>query len=112
MESEVLEELAGLIRDAVCLKSYLAACTEFQREAFRGISTSLIGTAGAQRAALPSSQNTGSAENPFEKKQANDTKKASVSTQYDNGEGSKSNGVKPNSHALYGDDIKLPAPSS
>jgi len=44
MESEVLEELAGLIRDAVCLKSYLAACTEFQREAYQSLTHALLGT--------------------------------------------------------------------
>jgi len=116
MESEVLEELAGLIRDAVCLKSYLAACTEFQREAFRSISTSLIGVVGAQRTGAGPAQEAGrGVDNPFEKTQANENvpaKKATVSTQYDNGEGSKSNGIKPNPHALYGDDIKLPAPTS
>jgi len=46
MESEVLEELAGLIRDAVCLKSYLAACTEFQREAYQSLTHALLGTHG------------------------------------------------------------------
>lgn len=44
LESEVLEELAGLIRDAVCLKSYLAACTEFQREAYQSLTHCLLGT--------------------------------------------------------------------
>jgi len=47
MESEVLEELAGLIRDAVCLKSYLAACTEFQREAYQSLTHTLLGGATA-----------------------------------------------------------------
>ena len=40
----MLEELAGLIRDAVCLKSYLAACTEFQREAYQSLTHCLLGT--------------------------------------------------------------------
>ena len=47
MESEVLEELAGLIKDAVCLKSYLAACTEFQREAYHSLTHALLGTNGS-----------------------------------------------------------------
>lgn len=40
-EQQVAEELAGLIRDATCLQSYLAACMEYEREAFRGAASAM-----------------------------------------------------------------------
>ena len=124
MESEVMEELSGLIRDAVCLKSYLAACTEFQREAFRSISAALIGIGPqrAQTAVVHTHQAAGGAkasgasgggggggggasqeENPF----------GLTQSQRDAANGSDAEGGgKPLAavpkHALYGDDIKLP----
>jgi len=121
MESEVLEELSGLIRDAVCLKSYLAACTEFQREAFRSISASLLSTQPSAKAGQASAGHSGTAEedNSFDGQgeEANDAPASTrdqQAAQAGGGDGKKvkkkgSKGSR--SHALYGDDIKLPAPS-
>ena len=45
-EAEVSEELSGLINDAVCLKSYLSACMELEREAFRAAGRALYDEGG------------------------------------------------------------------
>jgi len=138
METEVLEELAGLIRDAVCLKSYLAACTEFQREAYQSLTHALLGTTangsqqGSQRvqgSGPTASHPNGSgaamssqidADNPF-----GVNKNVSVDLQLTaKGDSPVKATVKANSntsttsvhntsgHSLYGDDIKLPRPDS
>lgn len=117
MESEVLEELAGLIKDAVCLKSYLAACTEFQREAYHSLTHALLGTNGSIQGkervqaqfqihgdGAGGSQGTGE-DNPFKKQ-------LSVSLSVTPDSPPPPRKVKGNNHSLYGDDIKLPPPDS
>lgn len=118
MESEVLEELAGLIRDAVCLKSYLAACTEFQREAYQSLTHALLGTHGMSQGnervqadlrvakGNGTSSPSGAGKNPFNKEVNLQLSVTPDSSPVKKGSG-KANPKTSSGHALYGDDIKI-----
>lgn len=128
-EGEVSEELQGLIRDAVCLKSYLSACMELEREAFRAAGRALYdgapspgathsvdsgarggGGGGAGSQAARGDSALGEAPNPFEDdgSSAGGYEARIVAGQAKGHGNSKSDAAR----QMYGDDIQLPAPDN
>ena len=131
-EGEVSEELQGLIRDAVCLESYLSACMELEREAFRAAGRALYdgapspgatpsadsgarggGGGGAGSQAARGDSALGEAPNPFEDDEhagssAGGYEARIVAGQAKGHGNSKSDAAR----QMYGDDIQLPAPGN
>ena len=134
-EEELSEELAGLIRDAACLKSYFSGCMELCREAHRSAGNALnaglkdpypvkkIKSPAEQKAAKAKAKE--EAKKKKKKAPSTDTSKTSVGSdsssvpppappqaaaQAKNAKGSGKSSVR-SANDLYGDDIEMPSPA-
>ena len=134
-EEELSEELAGLIRDAACLKSYFSGCMELCREAHRSAGNALnaglkdpypvkkIKSPAEQKAAKAKAKE--EAKKKKKKAPSTDTSKTSVGSdsssvpppappqaaaQGKNAKGSGKSSVR-SANDLYGDDIEMPSPA-